>query len=135
MVHDTIQFNDTQGISRRSFVEKSLKAGAGVLGLAAGSGAIVTLLSGCGGAASADFSVTSTPDATAHSHLVTISGTDVDSPPDQKILTSSATFLHTHEVTMTKADYDAIDGGQTVSKTCTLTGTPPHTHTFSIKRP
>jgi hypothetical protein len=131
-----MQIINGESISRRSFVGKSLKASAGILGVVAGSGALVTLLASCGGKSPGiNYTIISSPDTSAHSHQITVLGTDLDSPPGQRVLTSTDTFLHTHALTLQKADFEAMKNGQSTTKTCTPTGTPLHTHTFVIKKP
>ncbi len=138
MTKDFLLMAETNEISRRSFVGKAFKFSIGAAGMIAGSGALVTLLAGCGGNSvvnSADFSVTSLPDGTSHSHGITIFGADLDNPPNQKTIPTTDVFQHIHEVSLSKADYEAIKNGQTVNKTSTRTGATPHTHDYAIKKP
>ena len=135
MSQNIVQMIDVSELSRRSFIGKSLKFGAGMFGVVAGSGALVTLLSSCGGGSGANFTVTSQSDTTGHSHQITVRGADLDSPPSQKELTSTSDVDHTHAITLQKADFEAIASGQTVSKTSTNTGSPPHVHLFAIRKP
>jgi hypothetical protein len=138
MANDVIQAIETTEISRRNFVSKTLRFSVGAAGMIAGPGALVNLLAGCGSNSavnSVDFSVTSLGDATNHSHNISILGTDLDNPPNEKTIPTTDVFQHIHEVTLSKADYEAIKNGQTVNKTSTRTGTAPHTHDFAIKKP
>jgi hypothetical protein len=134
MAKNVQQIIDEQCVTRRSFLGTSLKAGAGIVGIIAGSGAIGTLLMGCSKTPSVNYEFASVPDDTRHIHQVTILGADLDSPPSQKVVTTTLVFTHTHDVTMTKADFESLKNGQTFTKTCTSTGTPLHSHSFSMKK-
>ncbi len=135
MAQDISQMIELPEMTRRGFIGKSLKFGVGMVGVVAGSGALVTLLSSCGGGSGSDFTVTSQSDNTGHSHQITIRTADLDSPPSQKAITSTSDVDHTHAITLSNADFGAIAGGQTVSKTSTATGSPVHVHAWAMRRP
>ena len=80
-----------------------------------------------------DFTVTSSVDNN-HSHKIIISGTDVDKPPDTKIITSDGAN-HTHTIKLVKQDYQSIKAGQEITLVSSSDGPVPHTHTFKIKKP
>ncbi|HEX7476012.1 MAG TPA: hypothetical protein VF318_08620 [Dehalococcoidales bacterium] len=96
--------------------------------------ALIVVSVGCSkSSATVDFRVTSSVTAN-HTHNVTISGTDVDNPPASKTITTDGTS-HTHTITLTQQDYQSLKNGQAITVTTSASGTPPHTHTFTIQKP
>ncbi|OGO05839.1 MAG: hypothetical protein A2Y60_01500 [Chloroflexi bacterium RBG_13_54_9] len=91
--------------------------------------------SGCT-AATKDFTITSSVDVD-HSHKVTISGADIESPPAGKTITTTqdGAVPHTHTITFTKQDYETIKKGEVVNVTSSAFPANNHTHKFAIKKP
>jgi hypothetical protein len=116
-----------EGISRRSFLKKSL--GVGVVLLAAGSaGGLIFSVAGCTKSpATADLTAASSVDL-GHSHNITIPGADIDSPPSEKSYTSDGP-THQHAITLKKADFEAIKKGQDVTIVSTYGSTSPSLET------
>jgi len=79
-----------------------------------------------------DIEITSSVDA-GHSHDVTISRADTDSPPAaDKTVNATYSGGHRHTITLTPQDYESIkDGGEV---TVTSSSNAGHTHTFVIKK-
>ena len=84
-----------------------------------------------------DITVTSTV-TLAHSHQVTISGTDIDNPPSANKTINTTEYGtagyggHYHTITLTPQDYQTIkDGGTVIVTTSVVNG---HTHDFTIKK-
>ncbi len=89
---------------------------------------------GCGStAATGDITVTSTS-VFGHTHQITVLAADLQSPPPEKVIDSTAAGSpsHTHTVTLTLAQYTSINNGQTV--TVTSSNTAGHTHDFVIAK-
>lgn len=86
---------------------------------------------------SSDITVTSTV-TLAHTHQVTIKGTDIDNPPsaDKTINTTEYGTAgyggHYHTITLTPQDYQTIKDGGTVTVTTSVVN--EHTHDFTIKK-
>ncbi len=79
------------------------------------------------------FKITSS-NGTGHSHTVTISQSNVDSPPSNDTTLNTSSAGHIHQIILTQADYENLAEGKTVIKTSTPDNTG-HSHTFSIKVP
>ena len=82
-------------------------------------------------ASSGDITVTSSIDA-GHSHQVTISGTDIESPPATDKTIDTTSTGHKHTITLTSQDYQSIKDGNEVS--VTSSSNSGHTHTLNIKK-
>ena len=83
-------------------------------------------------ASSGDIKVTSSINS-SHSHEVTISGTDIESPPaTDKTIDTSSSGGHKHTITLTSQEYQSIKDGTEVTVTSSSSG--GHTHTFNIKK-
>jgi len=82
-------------------------------------------------ASSGDMTVTSSIDS-GHSHQVTISGTDIESPPPTDKTIDTTSTGHKHTITLTSQDYQSIKDGNEV--TVTSSSNSGHTHTFKIKK-
>src|SRR5512137_472200 len=68
-------------------------------------------------ASTGDITVTSSVNA-GHTHDVTISGTDINSPPAaDKTITTTFAAGHSHTITLTPQDYESIKAGGEVSVT------------------
>ena len=86
---------------------------------------------------SSDITVTSTM-TLAHTHQVTLKGTDIDNPPsaDKTINTTEYGTAgyggHYHTITLTPQDYQTIKDGGTVTVTTSVVN--EHTHDFTIKK-
>ena len=78
------------------------------------------------------FKITSS-NGTGHSHTVTISQSNVDSPPSNDITITTSSAGHIHTITITKSDYESLAAGNTIIKIST--NNSGHSHTFSIKVP
>lgn len=79
-----------------------------------------------------DITVTSSVDS-GHTHAVTISGADIDSPPAaDKTINATYAAGHLHTITLTPQDYASIRGGGEVTATSSYNA--GHTHTFVISR-
>ena len=79
-----------------------------------------------------DVTLTSSVNA-GHSHDVTISGADIESPPAaDKTIDTTYSAGHRHTITLTPQDYESIKNGGEVTVTSSSVG--GHTHTFVIKR-
>ncbi|MBI2958504.1 MAG: hypothetical protein HYY32_06635 [Chloroflexi bacterium] len=117
-------------VTRRSFLLGSI----GVTTFIVAAGGMVQAIAGCAKKKTADFIVASSTDFN-HSHNITISGADVDSPPSAGKTITSDGATHTHQAVLTKAHFASIGKGEQVVVTSTATGTTPHTHTFTIKKP
>ena len=79
-----------------------------------------------------DITVTSSVNS-GHSHQVTISGTDIESPPaTDKTIDTTSSGVHKHTITLTSQDYQSIKDGTEGAVTSSSSG--GHTHTFTIKK-
>ena len=85
-----------------------------------------------------------TPDFTAvsstesgHSHIVVISGADIDRPPKERILTTSedGNTPHAHVILLSESEYRALKAGTEVAIVSVPSTEDNHTHTFAIKLP
>ena len=132
MPRKTAALVSESGLTRRAFLIRT--AGASLVLLAAGS--MSGVLAACAkGPATVDFiAASTTPDPTNHSHNVRIMAADVDNPPSEKVYTSDGES-HTHNLTLKKADFEAIRKGTEITVVSSANGTPPHGHTFKIKKP
>jgi hypothetical protein len=82
-----------------------------------------------------DFDVTSTPDATLHTHMVTIAVADINTPPATRSYDTDEVNLHTHTVTLNSNDFVDLQDCLTVQVVSSPGGVDSHTHSFSIARP
>jgi len=72
-----------------------------------------------------------------HTHSITISKSDIDSPPAAGIaLTTTASGTHSHSFAMTSDQLLSVAGGSTVTVVSGFAdgGAGAHTHSFSIKK-
>jgi len=79
------------------------------------------------------FKITSS-NGTGHSHIVTISQSNVDSPPSSGTTLNTSSSGHVHQIILTQTDYEDLAAGKTIIKNTTSDNTG-HSHTFSIKVP
>ena len=79
-----------------------------------------------------DITVISSIDA-GHTHYVTISGADIENPPDvNKTINTTFDDGHRHTITLTPQDYQTLKDSGVVTVTDSLvTG---HTHTYVISK-
>ena len=122
-----------QCISRRTFLLVS--------GCAFTAVPLTMALSGCGGgggntattAATGDFSVVSTTNATGHQHSIAVKASDLTAGV-QVTYTTTTTLSHSHTVTITPAQINDIKGGNSDNITTNF-DTNGHNHDFLIKKP
>ena len=95
-------------------------------------GSVVGLACSKKSTSAGDITVTSSINA-GHSHDVTISGTDINTPPAaDKTIDTTYSAGHTHTITLTTEDYQSIQSGNEV--TVVSSSVSGHTHTFVIKK-
>ncbi len=113
-------------MTRRGFVRFALLGGAAVIA-AAGAACYGS------GSSSPDTQVFTSSLVNDHTHVVTMSKSEIQSPPAAGItLTTSANQNHTHTLAMTRDELTTVNGGTTVS---VLTSTDQgHNHSFMISK-
>ena len=95
-------------------------------------GGLVGLACSKKSASPGDITITSSVNS-GHSHDVTISGADIDSPPAaDKTIDTTYSGGHRHSITLTPQDYESIKNGGEVTVTSSSVG--GHTHTFVTKK-
>ena len=114
-------------MDRREFLERAAKS---ILLMAA-----VPVLSRCAAKSSPattdGTTYTSQADSTGHQHTFAI--TTAESQSGAQFTDDTSTVSgHFHTVTLTSSDLSAIANSSTVSKTTSLAGSGPHSHTFSF---
>jgi hypothetical protein len=112
------------------------------LGIALVAGPAAISLSGCGKSSSSEtpaapadsFIVASSVDL-GHSHNITFPLADLANPPSGG-KTYHSDGSHIHDITLTQQQLTDINNGLTVGPvTSTFSGSPTHTHTWTIKKP
>jgi hypothetical protein len=126
---------DFNSMNRKEFFVLTFTLlGTAVTGVAAcsSSTATPTGAGGTGGTTCADpLPEVQVPDATGHTHTVTVPAATLDSTTDQTFTTSAAgTDGHTHMITLTVAILATIKGGGQM--TIISTNTDSHTHMFTV---
>jgi hypothetical protein len=84
-----------------------------------------------GGACADPLPETQLPDATMHTHSLTIPASDLNATTDQ-IINTGVTNAHMHMVTLTVANLGTLKGGSSVQAVSSQAGTPAHMHTFMV---
>ena len=97
---------------------------------------VILRVTGVSGGGTTDFTAVSSVEL-GHSHVIQISGRDVDRPPKERIITSSSdgSPRHTHVIALSESDFRSLKAGAEL-----IIPSPPstpdnHTHTFQIKVP
>ena len=78
------------------------------------------------------FSITSSI-SDGHNHSVSVSRSNVNTPPTGSVTLTTSSAGHVHTITLTTSDYESLMKGDTII--ITSTNVSGHMHTFSIKVP